>query len=450
MVSIVSHIKKDLFGYIALLAFIVFIAASHLLSLAVYFLFLYLFTDICTNEINRKIPALHKTLLFWLMVVIIVAAVAIFVIIISPLFARDFPLYFSLLHDNTMSFINMVSNRFDITIDSKAIGDAVVSESTKSLGFVLKMINHISKELIFFIFAFKFFINTTSGCKDSASHKVYVYPSPKAGFTVNDSIQCFRANSFTFKDTSSFSGAPMTSRTWTFGDGNSATGLSVIHSYTSSNTFLVKLKVGNNSACADSAYHNVYVNPSPTAKFAINDSDQCIKNNLFIFTDNSTITAASISSRLWKFGDATTSTANPVNHSYASFNTFLVKLRVVSNSNCTDSVSHKVYVYPSPKAGFSVNDSIQCFNGNSFSFKDTSLLSTAVIASRLWLFGDGFSATSSTTPVHTYSANGNFTVKLKIISNFGCTDSVSHNMHVYPSSVVKFSPDDTAQCFKNN
>jgi len=154
MVSIASHIKKDLFGYIALLAFIVFIAASHLLSLAVYFLFLYLFTDICTNEINRKIPALHKTLLFWLMVVIIVAAVAIFVIIISPLFARDFPLYFSLLHDKTISFINTVSSRFDITIDSKAIEDAVVSESTKSLGFALKMINHISKELIFFVFAF--------------------------------------------------------------------------------------------------------------------------------------------------------------------------------------------------------------------------------------------------------------------------------------------------------
>jgi len=154
MVSIIRHIKKDLFGYIALLAFIVFLAASHLLSLAVYFLFLYLLTDICTNDVNRKIPALPKPLLFWLLVIIIAGAVTVFVIAIIPLFARDFPLYFSLLRDNIVNFIHALSNRAGLDIDDKAIEEFIVGQSSKSLGYVLKIINHISKELIFFVFAF--------------------------------------------------------------------------------------------------------------------------------------------------------------------------------------------------------------------------------------------------------------------------------------------------------
>ena len=154
MVSIISRIKKDLFGYIALLAFIIFLTVSHLLSLSVYFLFLYLLTDLCTNDVNRKFPALSRHFLFWLLVLIVVAVVAIFVIAIIPLFARDFPSYFSLIRDNMIQFIHGLSMRAGLDVDNKAIENLIVGQSSKSLGYVLKIINNISKELVFFIFAF--------------------------------------------------------------------------------------------------------------------------------------------------------------------------------------------------------------------------------------------------------------------------------------------------------
>src|SRR5664279_2143782 len=110
MLSIGSQIKKNIFGYIALLVFILFLVFSHLMPLAVYFLFLYLCTDVFTNDLNRLYPVLSKNLLFWIFLILIVAVMSLFIIVIVPRFVKDFPLYFYLIKENTFKFIHIISN----------------------------------------------------------------------------------------------------------------------------------------------------------------------------------------------------------------------------------------------------------------------------------------------------------------------------------------------------
>ncbi len=50
------------------------------------------------------------------------------------------------------------------------------------------------------------------------------------------------------------------------------------------------------------------------------------------------------------------------------------------------------------------------------------------------------------TASHTYSASGYYSAKLVVISNLGCSDSITHTIIVNPNPMVSFSANDTAGC----
>jgi len=60
------------------------------------------------------------------------------------------------------------------------------------------------------------------------------------------------------------------------------------------------------------------------------------------------------------------------------------------------------------------------------------------IASYLWVFGDGDSATTPT-PTHAYADTGVYKVKLYVVSTGGCKDSAKTNMHVFPGFTPNFT-----------
>jgi Predicted permease len=147
-------VKKDIFGYIALAGLVLFLVFSHLISLAVYFLFLYLFTDVFVNDLHRRFPLISKQVLFWAFFIIVLAFMGIIVFKIIPLFSRDLPRYFSLVRENGMAFISTLATRYDLEIDVASAKDVIFSETGKSLGYALKLFNNVSKEIVYFLFAF--------------------------------------------------------------------------------------------------------------------------------------------------------------------------------------------------------------------------------------------------------------------------------------------------------
>ncbi len=82
-----------------------------------------------------------------------------------------------------------------------------------------------------------------------------------------------------------------------------------------------------------------------------------------------------------------------------------------------------------PKAKFSVSDSITC-NGN-IAFTD---LSTNNPTDWLWNFGDGLFSTVKN-PNHTYSASGNYTVKLKV-TNANGSDSITKSNFIQYNDTI--------------
>jgi predicted PurR-regulated permease PerM len=154
MVVYFDLIRRDIFGYVSLLAIILFLAFTHLVSLLVYFLFLYLLTDVFTNDINRKFPMLSKTLLFWTLLGIVLLFLYLVLFFIAPLFIRDFPRYFALIRENVVNFVNFLSLKYAFQIDTSSIKEMIFAESSKTLGYIVKVLNNISKEVVYFLFAF--------------------------------------------------------------------------------------------------------------------------------------------------------------------------------------------------------------------------------------------------------------------------------------------------------
>lgn len=294
-------------------------------------------------------------------------------------------------------------------------------------------------------FKVRLLIKSDAGCIDSVSKMVIVNPQPKAAFTINDTSQCNNINRFLFTDISTSSIGTL-KRKWFFGDGDTSTNIKPSKTYALSKTYSVQLVSIGLNGCTDSLSKKVSVNPQPLLAFIINNSTQCLKLNLFQFTDQTTISSGSLK-RLWRFGDGDTSTLIKPSKKYTKSNNFSVILTSFSSFGCKDSLSKIISVYPQPTAGFSINDSTQCLKNNLFQFTDISTISSGTLK-RLWALGENDTSTNKN-PSKFYSKFNTYKIKLTSISNFGCSDSISKSIFTYPQS-SGFSINTPNQCLSGN
>src|ERR1019366_6722006 len=85
--------------------------------------------------------------------------------------------------------------------------------------------------------------------------------------------------------------------------------------------------------------------------------------------------------------------------------------------------------------------------GTATQFNDLSnILPTDTIQTWNWNFADGSPLNASQSPSHPYAAPGSYSVKLLIVSYFGCKDSITKISVVNPNPVVNFTADKKIGC----
>ncbi|MFI5222587.1 MAG: PKD domain-containing protein, partial [Bacteroidia bacterium] len=216
-----------------------------------------------------------------------------------------------------------------------------------------------------------------NGCKDSTTGFVLVTPKPNVAFTVNNSVQCEKANNFIFNDSSTISRGSFT-RTWIFSNGDTSSLFNLSKTFNSADTIFVKFISSSNFGCSDSVTKRIIINAKPNAGFTINDSSQCLNGNNFIFNDTSMINNGTLSGT-WFFSNGDSSSQTNFSKTFSSANNYSVKLISMSDKGCIDSITKNITVFPQPKSGFTINDSLQCLSGNNFIFSDTSTVSKGIL-----------------------------------------------------------------------
>jgi gliding motility-associated-like protein len=149
-----------------------------------------------------------------------------------------------------------------------------------------------------------------------------------------------------------------------------------------------------------------------------------------------------IDSVLWDFGDPASGTKNisrtiNASHKFTAEGDFNVNL-IIYRSGAQEFSSNTIKILPSPKAAFSVNDSIQCFTNNNFIFKNNTSISSGTLSFQ-WFFGDGESSNIKD-PAHTYQSIDTFQVRLIAVNTQnGCKNIRKKEMILLKSPKVSIT-----------
>ena len=171
-------------------------------------------------------------------------------------------------------------------------------------------------------------------------------------------------------------------------------------------------------------------------------------NYLFSFQNESY--ASNVSSYLWDFGttvsDPALLTQPTPTFTYPDTGTYIIKLKVTSGSNCTDSATSTVKIYPGFSANFGVKGS--CFQ-SPFLFTDSSYARWGEIIQYKWDLGDASTLADTSDKQNSsyqYTKPGNVTATLIVASDKGCIDTAVKTVAVNnkPQIILPFT--DTLIC----
>lgn len=258
-------------------------------------------------------------------------------------------------------------------------------------------------------------VTTDGGCRDTASTTVIVNAEPVAGFATTDVCDGLPVQ---FNNSSSISDATPLAYTWNLGDNTTSNSQTLTHQYASYGSYPVSLVVRSINGCIDSIAQFANVFPLPDAQFS---TQYACAQDPATFTDLSSIPAGTINSWYWSFGDGTIATSSNPDHVYSADGYYQIDLRVTSEHGCLDSTVGLIRIVPRPIAEFATQNVCQ---GTQTQMTDLSYPVTGSIVSYNWTFGDG-QTSGDQNPIHLYRNPGWYQVSLTVLSDSGCTTTLT-------------------------
>lgn len=241
-----------------------------------------------------------------------------------------------------------------------------------------------------------------------------------------------------FNGSNSTDDVGITSYTWHFNDGSSASNLvNPVHTFNTSGTFSVILTVEDAGGLSDSVVIDIIVNDpvnQPPMALATATPLSGTAPLEVSFTGTNSTDDTAVMSYSWNFGDgsAPSSIANPV-HTFNEPGTYQVTLTVEDAGGLTDSDSVTVTVnalvnqapvavaIATPTAGTVPLE---------VSFTGTNSTDDVAIVNYFWDFDDGAATSTEPNPVHTYTEADTYQIVLTVSDGEGLTDSATLNIVV--------------------
>ncbi len=219
---------------------------------------------------------------------------------------------------------------------------------------------------------------------------------------------------------------------WSFGDGNTATGVTTVHTYASAGMYVAILTVTDNDNLSSTYTYTFFVEapPSlenPTAFFTASPISGDAPLFVSFNASGSSDSDGTIVSYIWDYGDGSNGTGQMSSHTYTNPGTYTAELIVTDNDGLNDTYSVTItveepIVLEAPNAFFTASPTsgdgplFVSFNANSSSDSDGTIVSYS------WDYGDGSNGTGMTSS-HTYTTAGTYTAELTVTDNDGLSDT---------------------------
>lgn len=283
-------------------------------------------------------------------------------------------------------------------------------------------------------------VTSPGGCTDTAFKLIKIFGpngrldyNPKGGCmptTVNFTI--FTQNTDSIK--------------WFFGDNNVNLGKDTVvsNTYSDSGTFVPQVILKDGTGCELAMQGLMPVKVVRVFPDFTSDIRTLCDQGTIRFRD-STLTNGSIQSWEWDFGDGSTGTGSAPSHFYSAPGLYNVKLKVITEFGCVDSIMKTAYVkvVRIPNTDIRSVDTVCQYRSITFAGQvvtpDTSALTWR------WNFANGNTASGQNPSAQPYLVPGTFTVQMFVTNSSGCTDTVSKPITVHPKPNIDAGRD-TAIC----
>lgn len=275
----------------------------------------------------------------------------------------------------------------------------------------------------------------TTGCDTVYKRQVYIFPSPKLLLNI-PSKNCVGDTLFV-KNNSTYKKGYL-DNFWNFGTGNSgdtSNSVEPMFIYSNGGNFTVSLSAKTKPyGFVFSKSTLVSVIAKPIVQFT--KENACIGNNLNIVNN----TTPSNATMKWDFGDGNGVLVNNNTNialKYSKAGNYTIKL-VADLLGCSSTISQKITVFDKPIPDF-VKVSGNCDN-EKVSFQNNTTLTAGNFGSK-WDFDDNGKTSLDRNPVYTFASSGTKKVKLIVLSEFGCKDSITKSIGIKESPKVSFTSD---------
>lgn len=211
---------------------------------------------------------------------------------------------------------------------------------------------------------------------------------------------------------------PSASVVWDFGDGNTAPGDSVVHTYLTSGNFTTTVVVTAPGGCVYNSTQLITVN-GPSGTLSYNSGFACFPNPVRFDA-----TAINTNTYQWNFGDGNTqtTTSGTVFHNYTNPGVYVPSVNLQNTGGCNYPIRGLDTVkVDKVDAGFQWTTQNDC-GSTTLTFTDTSFIYFGT-AQTTWDFGDGGTATGSVV-THTYTSGSSYPVTMTVTGISGCTKTV--------------------------
>jgi len=278
----------------------------------------------------------------------------------------------------------------------------------------------------------------TFGCVDTGRIGLRVLPTAIADFQYDEEPGC---SPLELDFTNQSYGA--TSYAWDFGDGALSTLEHEEHMFINQEhyvqSFKVELVANNDFGCRDTVSKYVTVYPLVNYEFSATPQQGCHPLQVEMVADPGAYFYE------WDFGDGQMfDGANVASHVFENTGTtpleFNVKLHTNSIFGCRDSSQQIITVQPSPQSVFSLSAPEGC--SPFVAHLDNQSLGAMKSS---WYFGDGqeYVDNGSSSLEHTYlnseMATVNYQAKLVVENTYGCKDSSTRYLSVFPKVIASIS-----------
>jgi|GEM_PF-1693738 len=225
---------------------------------------------------------------------------------------------------------------------------------------------------------------------------------------------------------------------WDFGDGNTSTNQSPVHTYSNPGTYTVSLTITDpySSQTEVKTDYITALTPAITPEFEGTPTSGNIPFDV-AFTD---LSIGSNISWLWDFGDGTTSIDQNPTHTYSDTNSYTVSL-TISDAYSSETETKTDYIIANPPILYSdfVGNPVSGDYPLEVTFTD---ISVGNADTWLWDFGDGDTSTDQN-PVHTYMDEGVYTVSLTITDQYGSDTEIKTDYITVAAIVANFEANPT-------